>query len=260
MAHLEGGSTISGYPILHSGMRDAFINGTLNLNYLHMNAQDASREGGEIRLAGAAAHPAWNIDVFDNSLRMHSGGTTRFQLTNGGILSGINDLRLGDAHIRSNNAFLMLTVAGEAQQIRVGSLLISNTYNDATHVPTNGAYIKGNVVVQGDIAVHKTNNWSNIYFPAQLNDPGYIAHWENNNNSEMRFCVSDDRDQNDFFSWGSTPGGTWSRCTRLFTNGTFYTDGQMFAAGDKRVYHTGNITYGTGTPSGGSSGDIYIQL
>lgn len=26
-----------------------------------------------------------------------------------------------------------------------------------------------------------------------------------------------------------------------------------------KVYHSGNITYGTGTPSGGSDGDIYIQ-
>ncbi|MEJ5137272.1 MULTISPECIES: gp53-like domain-containing protein [Acinetobacter] len=49
-------------------------------------------------------------------------------------------------------SFLGGDSAGSARGIRVGNLLVSNSYSDDAKVPTNGAYVKGQLTVDGGIS------------------------------------------------------------------------------------------------------------
>lgn len=97
---------------------------------------------------------------------------------------------------------------------------------------SNGGTINGNARINGTLDMSKVGNQSIIRFDAKANDPGYIMHYEDNNSSFMRFSVSDDRNQQDYFSWGSTPGGNYSQCAYMYTNGYFHTDGTIHTSGD----------------------------
>lgn len=97
----------------------------------------------------------------------------------------------------------------------------------------NGGILNGNLKVNGGkMQIGKSGNSSFICFDAQTNDPGYIEHYENINRSILRFSVSDDRGRDDFFSWGSTPGGNYSQCAYLYTDGFFHTDGGIHSSGN----------------------------
>ena len=69
---------------------------------------------------------------------------------------------------------------------------------------------------------------STINFAAEVNDPGFITHEENNNASIMKFSVSDDA-SGDYFSWGSTPSGTYTEAMRLVTSGAATLNGAWTA-------------------------------
>ena len=83
------------------------------------------------------------IDYSNNlNIRVGSPPITFLTFTAGGALDFS-----GNPALRSSNAFGFFTTANATQQIRAGSLLCSNDYDDNTLVPTNGAYIKGNVKI-----------------------------------------------------------------------------------------------------------------
>ncbi|MGL5715285.1 MAG: tail fiber domain-containing protein [Paraclostridium sp.] len=101
------------------------------------------------------------------------------------------------------------------------------------YLSSNGGTLSGNLRVSNQLAIGKAgghDSW--ITFDAQSNDPGYIRHHENNNSSIMFHSVSDDRGRTDYFSWGSTPGGNYSQCAYMYTDGYFHTDGDIHASGD----------------------------
>lgn len=83
------------------------------------------------------------------------------------------------------------------------------------------------VEVTNQLTVDKVGTTSTIYFPPQTNDPGYIIHYENNNQSYMRFQVSDDAVDTDYFEWGSSPGGTWNQAMKLGAGGTLTVGGNI---------------------------------
>ncbi|MGL5712406.1 MAG: tail fiber domain-containing protein [Paraclostridium sp.] len=100
------------------------------------------------------------------------------------------------------------------------------------YLSNGGGTLNGNLRVNGGyLDLAKSNGHSYIRFDAQANDPGYILHHENNNSSIMRFCVSDDRSRQDYFSWGSSQGG-FSQCAYMYTDGYFHTDGNIHSSGD----------------------------
>lgn len=70
---------------------------------------------------------------------------------------------------------------------------------------------------------------STINFAAEVNDPGFITHEENNNSSIMKFSVSDDA-YVDYFSFGSTPNGNYIEAFRINTSGSASLTGQITAA------------------------------
>lgn len=101
------------------------------------------------------------------------------------------------------------------------------------YLSSNGGTLNGNLKINKgrlDIAKSGTDSW--ICFDAQTNDPGYIRHYEYNNNSVMFFSVSDDRGRQDYYSWGSTSGGSYNQCAYMYTDGYFHTDGDIHASGD----------------------------
>jgi len=50
----------------------ATLPGTFTCNYLHLNAQNADAEGGEISLHGAASHPSVHLDNYAGNMRVHT--------------------------------------------------------------------------------------------------------------------------------------------------------------------------------------------
>ena len=96
------------------------------------------------------------------------------------------------------------------------------------------------------ITVAKNGNTSCIEFPATVNDPGFIRHIENNNTAGMYFSVSDDRCDGDRFYFGSAPGGVYSSCAYLTTDGRLavgkYLDNgwSMIVCGGKNIYFDGS--------------------
>jgi len=67
------------------------------------------------------------------------------------------------ANLISDQPIGLLTPVGAAQQIRVGSLLVSNDFTHGNLVPANGAYIRGDVLLDGTLRV------PNKTAPAQAN-------------------------------------------------------------------------------------------
>ena len=91
------------------------------------------------------------------------------------------------------------------------------------------------------LTVSKSGTDSLITFPAQTNDPGYIKHYESNNAAIMYFSVSDDTGAADYFSFGSTPGGTYAEGLRL-TAGGVVSVGTWQASSISTTYTDAKIT------------------
>lgn len=60
--------------------------GETTVDYLNVNPQNSSGEGGEISLKGSNGNPNWQIDVLNNVVRFHSGGYAAFNLATNGNL------------------------------------------------------------------------------------------------------------------------------------------------------------------------------
>ena len=105
---------------------------------------------------------------------------------------------------------------------------------------TTASTFSGGLSVTG-LTVSKSGTDSLITFPAQTNDPGYIKHYESANAAIMYFSVSDDTGAADYFSFGSTPGGTYSEGLRL-TAGGVVTVGTWQATSISTTYTDAKIT------------------
>lgn len=66
-----------------------------------------------------------------------------------GSISSGGGLTVTTGEIRSDNPLGFLTLSGNAQHGRMGSVLASSTWADATKVPTNGIYSKGAITTDG---------------------------------------------------------------------------------------------------------------
>jgi len=116
-----------------------------------------------------------------------------------------------------------------------GDLTVNGNSNLQGDVYDSGGYLVLNDTVQ----VNKTGTYySNIIFPAETNDRGYIAHYENNNTGVMRFASSDDVGVTDYFEWGRDSGsggwgegGTFTQVAKLDNAGNFQMDGDLTVSG-----------------------------
>ncbi len=97
------------------------VEGTVKANYLSVDAQNATTEGGEIYLAGAASNPAWNLDVYMGRFRLHSNGVEKFAVNSAGQVGiGTWDPKdLLHLYSTSNNCYLRFGRT-DASPFRVG--------------------------------------------------------------------------------------------------------------------------------------------
>jgi hypothetical protein len=95
--------------------------------------------------------------------------------------------------------------------------LTSYSETDTLQSVTNrGATTTNGITIGGAITINKSGTNSDIVFPAQTNDPGFIRHYESNNAARMFFSVSDDDNStDDYFQFGG--GGLYR--TTIYTNG-----------------------------------------
>lgn len=78
------------------------------------------------------------------------------------------------------------------------------------------------------VTINKQSSLAVIEFPSTNSDPGYIRHEDIAANiSAMRFSVSDDFDNNDYFSFGATPGGVYQEGLRINANGSAQFNGNV---------------------------------
>ncbi len=141
-----------------------------------------------------------------NTESLQIGGTTVLDasrnMTNIGTISAGTITTSGDLVItggfKSSTAHQFYNASTGAQQVHMGSLLVSSAFTDATNVPANGAYIKGDARVDG-ILTSPTAAVGNIAYTA------YVI-----GDSQARYVVFGDGKT----EWGA--GGTTTRDTNLY--------------------------------------------
>ena len=185
-----------------------------------LRASDLAFRNGQIQ-SGLNADFIDGVSVEDLALSNHNHDTVYLKLI-GGTLTG--DLTLDKKSVivtnpNNSSATLSMGWLGDSPRLKVGGSGTGSTgtfkiqnaddSNRMTLDSSGNAVFTGSVTAK-EITVSKNGYYSSIIFPAQTNDPGYIKHYENNNDSIMYFCVSDDAVDSDYFSFGVTPGGTIS--------------------------------------------------
>ena len=128
------------------------------------------------------------------------GGNTIYH---SGNLTNLNQLTNGPGYITSYTETSTL-----AQVTARGA-----TTSTATSF-TGGATITG-------LTIAKSGTDSTITFPAQLNDPGYIKHYESSNTAIMYFNVSDDANDYFYFGYTGNPSAFQLRSDGVVTAGTW---------------------------------------
>lgn len=197
-----------------------------------LRASDLAFRNGQVQ-SGLNADFIDGVSIEDLALSNHNHDTVYLKLI-GGTMTG--DLTLDKKSViitNPNNSSATLTMGwlSDSPRLKVGGSGTGSTgtfkiqnADDSERMTLDSS---GNAVFTGrvtakDITVSKNGNYSNIIFPAQKNDPGFIKHYENNNTSIMYFCVSDDAVDTDYFSFGVTPGGIYSEKARITGTGKGY--------------------------------------
>jgi hypothetical protein len=208
-------------------------------------------------------------------------GTNFVTTSTGGFYSNTSNSWLtplngsGNMHIKTGEGNKALYIDSDTFQVRDSAGTSRFSISSANNVTVTGATSFNNdVTVGGILNVNKTGNWSYIYFPKQVNDPGFIGHFEHSTDghSEMRFSVSDDADGTDYFTFGANTGqaaggyvvntGTWTEGARIGSNGVATFKG-LTVNGATTINNsasiTGKLTLGTGNTNGISIDTATIQ-
>lgn len=139
------------------------FNGALNGNAATATKLQTARTINGVAFDGTA-----NITVYDATKLPTAGGT----ITGGLTVNG----SLGVTSFHSTSAYSFLN-GGNAQNIHTGGVLASNAYADASKVPTNGIYAKGNVLTSGNFLTDSKSLATNGYTPLTN---GVILQWGTN--------------------------------------------------------------------------------
>lgn len=112
------------------------------------NAATATKLANPRAINGVNFDGSANIIIADSTKLPTAGGTITGDLTVNGNLT--------NNRFQSTTAFSFLN-GGGAQSINTGGLLASNAYADASKVPTNGIYSKGDIETAGTIKLGSSN-------------------------------------------------------------------------------------------------------
>lgn len=197
-----------------------------------LRASDLAFRNGQIQ-SGLNADFIDGVSIEDLALSNHNHDTVYLKLI-GGTMTG--DLTLDKKSVivtnpNNSSATLSMGWLSDSPRLKVGGSGTGSTGtfkiqnaddSDRMTLDSSGNAVFTGSVTAKDITVSKNGNFSSIIFPAQANDPGFIKHYENNNTSIMYFSVSDDADDTDYFSFGVTPGGTYSEKAKITGTGKGY--------------------------------------
>ena len=197
-----------------------------------LRASDLAFKNGQVQ-SGLNADFLDGLSIEDLALSNHNHDTVYLKLI-GGTLTG--DLTLDRKSVivtnpNNSSATLSMGWLSDSPRLKVGGSGTGSTgtfkiqnaddSNRMTLDSSGNAVFAGSVTAK-DITVSKNGNFSNIIFPAQSSDPGYIKHYENNDNAIMYFCVSDNIIDSDYFSFGVAPNGTYSEKAKITGTGKGY--------------------------------------
>gem|GEM_PF-3288304 len=122
--------------------------GTAAVNYLRVNPQDATNEGGELQLGGSGSYGTFQIDNYQGNARIFTLATGKqFQVLGGSIYAdgSANNYLAGNVGIGTNNPSAKLEIAG---QIKItggspgdGKVLTSDANGMATWTAPSSATI-----------------------------------------------------------------------------------------------------------------------
>lgn len=165
---------------------------------------------------GGAANVGGNINV-DGEIIGSKG--LKLQYANGGMeIGGLGVANTPYIDFHSGAT----TTDYDARFISVGG----NGTNGGADLSVHAATFKTlkDLSVGGDLIIPKSGTEATISFPIPSggsNDPGYIKHIESPlNTGIMRFSVSDDALDNDYFQFGASPGGVFTEGARITAAGT----------------------------------------
>lgn len=172
---------------------------------------------------------------------------------------------------RSDLPFQFLTEAGGSQQIRTGSILVSNNYSDASNVPSQGIWARGPIISGANGYVQVGNGTGAAYLSAggdynNLTTNTYYngSSWQVPYGGSHHYTLVQQTGGN--FHWynggyGTTPSwnslmylrgsdgylhleGTTNICVRVaYTTGTYYCPNQTYTVVSAQNYNTGRIQW-----------------
>ena len=135
------------------------FNGSANINLPGVNtAGNQSTTGNAATATRLATARTINGVSFDGTANITVADATKLPLTGGTISGSLNVTGvLGVSSFSSAGAYSFLN-GSAAQSINTGGLLVSNSYSDASRVPVNGVYVKGQVEATGGFLGSLTGN------------------------------------------------------------------------------------------------------
>lgn len=164
------------------------FDGSANINLPGVNTQGNQNTTGNAATA-TKLQTARTINgvSFDGTANITVADSTKLPLTGGSLTGALNgttavfsgSVQVGNG-IHSTNAVSFLN-AGAAQSISTGGVLVSNSYADATKVPTNGIYSKGKIHTVTSVEIGSSGDGAKDrdYVRASIHSPTHTGgDWE----------------------------------------------------------------------------------
>lgn len=224
----QGGTTLSltnnGYYII-----------ALQIDLTQTNTETEFNQGSFVALRGASAYPTLIQQDLTTTGTMYQMGLAQFQKTDSGI-SGFTDIRPD-----LNWTSLYTKYAEKLEDLEDESAVITTTGNKT---------ITGTLEVQGGITGNVTGNVTG-------NTSGSSGSCTGNSATATKLATARSINGTNFDGSGNITTANWGTARTIGLSGAV--SGSASVNGSANVTISTSINRGTGNPSGGSNGDVYIQ-
>lgn len=156
-------------------------------NSVGINVNGNSINGTNYKLENNATNPylqlgGWYLQVYDTKMYVGNGRAKSISVdANGNLILPSNSRKIffngnvddNQCLVYDTNCNRICVGSSVAKGFNVGSLLASSAWSDASKVPTNGIYSKGNILSSGDITAYSDRRLKSNIKP--LTNRGYIT-------------------------------------------------------------------------------------
>lgn len=234
----NGDVYVKGYTYFHGDIKIGHNQGASRITMGDVDEQQRDIHCNSNRIGFLNAGGGWgaycNNDggwISDNYI----GGGRVFAGFDSGIAGSVN----ASNWFRSNGA------SGWYNETFGGGIFMSDSTWVRVH-GNKGFWAENSARFLDNITIDKSGSYGTLTFgiSPNSNDPAFIRHFETpngGNNGRMEFSVSDDIGDNDYFSFGSTAGGSFQETIRFTTvgnakfNGAVNASGGFYDTSDKRL-------------------------